>query len=144
MTLDQYLAEWQPDAALDLAALDESARAVPLLHAKWWRYYTYERLRYKKIDSDYKVLYRQKWEYFLGKMDDAERLELKWPPQPLKILSGNVHIYIDGDAAIQDLLKRKAYVEEILKFVEDVIKSVNTRNFVIKSAIDFLKFKNGL
>ena len=66
MTLDQYLAEWQTDAALDLAALDESARAVPLLHAKWWRYYTYERLRYKKIDSDYKVLYRQKWEYFLG------------------------------------------------------------------------------
>ena len=144
MTLDQYLAEWQTDAALDLAARDEAARQVPLLHAKWWRYYTYERLRYKKIDSDYKVLYRQKWEYFLGKMDDAERLELEWPPQPLKILSGNVHIYMEGDAAIRDLLKRKAYIEEILKFIEDVIKSVNTRNFVIKSAIDFLRFKNGL
>ena len=144
MTLDQYLAEWQTDAALDLAALDESARQVPLLHAKSWNYYTYERLRYKKIDSDYKVLYRQKWEYFLGKMDDAERLELGWPPQPLKILSGNVHIYMEGDAEIQNLLKRKAYIEEILKFIEDVIKSVNTRNFVIKSAIDFLRFKNGL
>lgn len=144
MTLDQYLAEWQTDAALDLAALDESARQVPLLHAKWWNYYTYERLRYKKVESDYKVLYRQKWEYFLGKMDDAERLELGWPPQPLKILSGNVHIYMEGDAEIQNLLKRKAYIEEILKFIEDVIKSVNTRNFVIKSAIDFLRFKNGL
>ena len=77
-------------------------------------------------------------------MDDAERLELGWPPQPLKILSGNVHIYMEGDAEIQNLLKRKAYIEEILKFIEDVIKSVNTRNFVIKSAIDFLRFKNGL
>jgi hypothetical protein len=144
MTLDQYLLEWQNDANLDLAALDESARQVPLLHAKWWRYYSHERLRYKKIDSDYKVLYRQKWEYFLGKMDDAERQTLGWPPQPLKILSPNVHIYIEGDTAIQDLLKRKAYLEEILKFVEDVIKSVNTRNFVIKSAIDFLRFKNGV
>ena len=144
MTLDQYLAEWHTDAELDLAALDESALQVPLLHAKCWRYYTYERLRYKKIDGDYKMLYRQKWEYFLGKMDDAERLKLDWPPQPLKILSGNVHIYIEGDEAIQNLLKRKAYLEEILKFVEDVIKSINSRNFVIKSAIDFLRFKNGV
>ena len=51
---------------------------------------------------------------------------------------------MEGDAEIQNLLKRKAYIEEILKFIEDVIKSVNTRNFVIKSAIDFLRFKNGL
>jgi hypothetical protein len=144
MTFDQYLDEWRADADLDLAALDSAARNVPLLHAKWWKYYAHERLRYKKIDSDYKVLYRQKWEYFLGKMDDVERESLGWPPQPLKILTANVGIYIEGDQQIQDLLKKKAYLEEILKFIEDVLKQINNRNYTIKSAIDFLRFKHGL
>lgn len=144
MTFDQYLDEWRTDADLDLSALDGAARNVPLLHAKWWKYYAHERLRYKKIDSDYKVMYRQKWEYFLGKMDDTERVSLGWPPQPLKILSANVGIYIEGDAQIQDLLKKKAYLEEILKFIEDVLKQINNRNYTIKSAIDFLRFKHGL
>jgi len=144
MTLDQYLEQWREDADLDLSALDHAARNVPLLHAKWWKHYSQERLRYKKIDSDYKVLYRQKWEYFLGKMDDTERESLGWPPQPLKILSANVGIYIEGDAQIQDLLKKKAYLEEVLKFIEDVLKQINNRNYTIKSAIDFLRFKHGL
>lgn len=144
MTLDQYLTEWERDANLDVSALDEAARNVPLLHAKWWKYYTTERLRFKKIDSDYKLLYRQKWEYFLGKMDDAERERLGWEPLALKILSANVGIYIEGDAQIQDLLKKKAYIEEVLRFVEDVLKQINQRNYHIKNMIDFLRFKHGL
>tara|TARA_R110000868_G_scaffold79604_25_gene226465 strand:+ start:797 stop:1231 length:435 start_codon:yes stop_codon:yes gene_type:complete len=144
MTLDQYLDEWTADADLDLSALEHAARNVPLLHAKWWKFYTTERLRYRKLDADYKVLYRQKWEYFLGKMDDVERLALGWAPQPLKILSQNVGIYIEGDPDIQKILLKKVYLEEILKFIEDVLKQVNNRNFTIKSAIDFLRFKNGL
>lgn len=144
MTLEHYLDEWSRDADLDLSALDESARNVPLLHAKWWKYYTLERLRYKKLDSDYKLLYRQKWEYFLGKMDDDERERLGWAPLPLKILSANVGIYIEGDDQIQDTLKKKAYLEEVLKFIEDVLKQIGQRNYTIKNCIDFLKFKHGL
>lgn len=144
MTLDDYLTEWQTDAELDLSALDEAARNVPLLHAKWWKFYTRERLRFKAIDSQYKILYRQKWEYFLGKLDDVERERLGWPPQPLKILSQNVNIYLEGDNDIQQLLKKKALLEEVLRFIEDVLKQINNRNYTIKSAIDFLRFKHGL
>lgn len=144
MTLDQYLDEWEKDAGIDLAALDQSARNVPLLHAKWWRFYTTERLRYKKLDTDYKALHRQKWEYFLGKMDDEERKTLGWPPQPLKILSQNVSVYIDADADLQKIQLKRTYLEEILRFIEDVIKQINNRNYTIKSAMDFLRFKQGI
>jgi len=144
MTLDDYLNEWRADADLDLSALDEAARNVPLLHAKWWKYYSHERLRYRKIDSDYKLLYRQKWEYFLGKMDDADRERLGWEPLPLKILSQNVAVYMEGDPDIQDLLKKKAYLEELLKFIEDVLKQIHQRNYHVKNCIDFLRFKNGV
>lgn len=144
MTLEQYLTEWERDADMDMSELDAAARNVPLLHAKWWKYYTTERLRFKKIESDYKLLYRRKWEYFLGKMDDTEREDLGWDPLPLKILSQNVGIYIEGDKDIQSLLVKKAYIEEVLRFVEDVLKQINQRNYHIKNCIDFLRFKHGL
>lgn len=144
MTLEQYLSEWERDADMDMAELDAAARNVPLLHAKWWKFYTTERLRFKKIESDYKLLYRRKWEYFLGKMDDTEREDLGWDPLPLKILSQNVGIYIEGDKDIQTLLVKKAYIEEVLRFVEDVLKQINQRNYHIKNCIDFLRFKHGL
>lgn len=144
MTLEQYLSEWERDADMDMSALDAAARNVPLLHAKWWKFYTTERLRFKKIESDYKLLYRRKWEYFLGKMDDTERENLKWDPLPLKILSQNVGIYIEGDKDIQTLLVKKAYIEEVLRFVEDVLKQINSRGYLIRSSIDFIKFKHGI
>ena len=144
MSLDKYQDEWSADADLDNSALDEAARNVPLLHAKWWKYYSAERLRFKMVDLQYKTLYRQKWEWLLGKMDDTERLQLGWPPQNLKILTTNVDVYLDGDAHIQELLKKRIVQEETLKFLEDVIKQINNRNFLIKSMIDFLKFKHGL
>jgi len=128
----------------DQEHIDQESYKNQMIKQKWLDFKADFELLLVKAKTDHQQLYRQKWEYFLGKMDDTERLALEWPPQPLKILSVNVHIYIEGDAAIQYLLKRKAYLEEILKFVEDVIKSINTRNFVIKSAIDFLRFKNGL
>lgn len=143
MTLDAYLTEWEHDAAFELTALDTAARQTPLLHAKWWRYYSQERLRLKKVDSDYKLLYRQKWEYFLGKMDDTEREQLGWPPQPLKILSQNVSIYLDGDSDLQTLIKKRVYVEEVLRFLEDVIKQIHNRNYQIKTALDYLRFAQG-
>ena len=143
MTLDQYLDEWRNDADLDLSALEDAARKVPYLHAKWWKYYSHERLRYKKLDSDYKLLYRQKWEYFLGKMDDTEREELGWPPQPLKILSQNVSVYLDSDPALQVLSHKRVYLEEVLRFLEDVIKQIHTRNYQIKTALDYMRFAQG-
>jgi hypothetical protein len=144
VSLDSLLTEWETDSKLDLSALDEAARNVPYLHAKWWRTYTTERLRYKKLDMEFKELKRLRWEYWSGKLDDADREKHGWPVQPLKILSQNVGTYLDGDPVLQQVEKSRVLTEETLRFLEDVIKHINGRNFVIKSAIDFLKFKMGV
>jgi hypothetical protein len=102
-TLDNYLQEWESDAVIHNDKLDLEALRVPLLHARWWKYYTTERLRWRKQDEDFKVLYRQKWEYFLNKMDDEERKRLGWPVNQLKVLSGNVDTYIEADKDMQKL-----------------------------------------
>lgn len=144
MTLDDFFTEWQKDAELDLSALDEAARNVPLLHAKWWRYYTAERLRFKKLDYEYKALYQLRFEYWNGRLDDEVRKEKGWPVQPLKVLSPQLPIYLEADPVLQDLAKRRTVVEETLRFIEDIIKQINHRGYLINSMISYLKFKMGV
>jgi hypothetical protein len=144
MTFDDYANEWQKDAPLDASELDAAAREVPILHAKWWRYYVAERLRFKKLDYEYKSLYHLRYEYWNGRLDDEVRKTQGWPVQPIKVLSPQLPIYLDADPVLQDLAKRKTVIEETLKFIEDVIKQINHRGFLINSAISYLKFKMGV
>lgn len=143
MTLDQYLLEWAKDAEIPLDKLDEAARGVPYLHAKWWRFYSDERLRFRKADMEYKTLYNQKYEWYNGTMVDEDRVRLGWEPNHKRILAANVGRYLEADPDLQDKLKVKVYLEETLKFLEDVIKQINGRGFHISNTINYLKFKMG-
>lgn len=143
MTLDQYHTQWEQEAPLHLDALDEDARDVPLLHARWWRFYTAEKRLFKKLELEYKLLFRQKREWYSGKLDDVERLKLKWEPQPLKIELRHLTTYLDADADLQRNTAQRFIAEETLRFLESVIGCINKRGFDIKNAIDFLKFKSG-
>jgi hypothetical protein len=144
MNLSDYLAAWETDAAIDPSELDAAARNVPLLHAKWWRHYTTERLRYKKLDLEFKSLYLLRYEYWNGRLDEDTRKAQGWDIQPLKVLTPQLPTYLDADPVLQELQKRKAVCEETLRFLEDVIKQINGRGYHIKNAIDFLKFKMGV
>jgi hypothetical protein len=145
MNLNDYLDAWSADAKLSPDELDADARNVPLLHAKWWRYYVTERLTFRKLELEYKTLYRQKYDWYAGKMDDDERIALQWEPQPLRLRqTGDISRHLDADPDIQRANTRRAYVEETLRFLEDVIKAINKRGFDIKNSIDFLKFKMGV
>lgn len=143
MTLADYQDEWERDARIETSALDEAARNVPMLHAKWWRYYTDARLRWKNLDLKYKALYRQRYEYWSGRLDDAERIKLGWDVQPLKILSPQLPMYLEADNLLQEMARKRILIEETNRFLEDVIKSINGRGFVIKNMIDFIRFSQG-
>ena len=144
MTLQEYHDAWETDAAIDASELDAAARNVPLLHARWWKHYTHERLRYKKLDLEYKSLYLLRYEYWNGRLDDTVRQAHGWPTQPIKVLTPQLSVYLEADAVLQDLSKKRTLCEETLKFLEDVIKQINGRGFHISNAIKFLAFKMGV
>jgi Recombination, repair and ssDNA binding protein UvsY len=142
--LEHYLTEWTKDAKFDLTELDTAAQNVPILHAKWWRYFSAERLKYRKLEIESKLLHRQKWEWYMGKLDDDERKTLGWPPQSLRITPASVPMYMEADPDIQKRMTQKAGLEETLRFLEDVIKSINSRSFQISNALNWAKFKMGV
>ena len=83
---------------------------------------------------------RQKWEYYTGKADPSIYRE---KPFDLKVLKADVHIYMDSDVDLQKADQKAAYLNQVVKYLEQVLRSINNRTFLIKNAIEWKKFTSG-
>ena len=143
MKLETLHSEWEKDSQLDFSQPDVVMRNVPLLHARYWRYYTDEKQRYVAVKQEYDTLRHTKFEYFAGRLDEAERLKRGWPQQPLRLVKQEIDNYLNSDADLMPLSARVEVAELKLKFLEDAIKHINGRSFLVNSFIQYLKFSQG-
>ena len=75
---------------------------------------------------------------------DQDELKLRgWKPNPLKILRQDIERYVESDKEVIQLSLRIAYHESMAKYLEDIVKQINGRNYIIKNIIDWAKFTNG-
>ena len=140
MTLEELQQSVDRDLKIDDTELDTESINIPLLHNKYLQHYNKFSLLLKKSEYEYRVLKRQKWEYYTGKADDSVYKE---KPFDLKILKADVHIYMDSDEELQRADQKEAYLKQVVSYLEQVLRSINTRNFIIKNAIDWKKFTSG-
>ena len=140
MTLEELQQSVDRDLKIDDTELDTESIKIPLLHNKYLQHYNKFSLLLKKSEYEYRVLKRQKWEYYTGKADASVYQE---KPFDLKILKADVHIYMDSDEELQKADQKEAYLKQVVSYLEQVLRSINTRNFIIKNAIDWKKFTSG-
>lgn len=134
---------WAKDCKIDEANLIEEARRIPELHSKYYNLFYKEALRVKKLKFDLKELELAKTEYFNGSMAEEDLKARGWKPNPLKILRNDMDKYIQSDKDIINLSLKIAFHEERANYLESIIRQINSRNFIIKSMIDMLKFQAG-
>ena len=144
MKIEEIIQIWTEDSKIDRTELGEESVKIPQLHAKYYKMFSIERLNLRKLEFEYKTLYKQKWDYFQGHMDMDQLKELGWDPNPLKIIKQDLGLYIDSDRQIIEHNMRIALAKEKVEFLESAIKSLTSRGFNIKAAIDWEKFKVGI
>jgi hypothetical protein len=144
MTLDDIMKKWSADSDIDRTELGEEALKISKLHSKYFNIFSSERLQCRKLEADLKVLKKQKYEYYNGSLDYDELNELGWEPNPLKILRADIPQYIDSDKDYVELTLKIAYQQEKVDYLESAIRSLNSRGFNIKAAVEWEKFKVGL
>ena len=83
ITLDDVQHEWTIDSKIDPELLDEESIKIPQLHSKYLKYLSDVKLLKIKKEMEYKVLLREKFEYYTGKADEEVYKE---KPFDLKIL----------------------------------------------------------
>ena len=143
MSTDDISEMWAVDARIDETNLMAESKKIPELHNKYYTLYYKEALRVKKLRYDYKELEHAKREWFEGSMAEEDLRERGWKPYQKKILRNDVDKYIQADRDIINLSLKIDYHSARANYLEDIIKTIHSRNFVIKNMIDVLKFQHG-
>jgi len=143
MKFEDIMNMWAEDSKMDKTELGEESLKIPLLHHKYYKVFVEEGMMLKKLEQDYKTLYRLKHEYYMGILDQETLEQHGWQPNPLKILKQDINIYIDSDQDLQRITAKIDIQKQKLSFLESAIKTVTNRGYLIKNAIDWERFKSG-
>ena len=142
MTLDDLKEQVKNDLAiLNDERLDTESFKNQELYSKYLDHKTNFELLLYRAKGDYKVLYREKWEYYGGKADAKV-----YAPKPfdLKVLKTDLSIYIESDEDIIKIEHKISYLETVIKYLDGVLKSINSRGWDIKNAISWRQFESGI
>ena len=143
MKFDDIMSAWEQDSRMDDSELGAESLRIPILHHKYYKLYVQEALQLKAFEQDYKTLYRLKYEYYMGVLDQETLIEKGWDPNPLKILKQDLSIYMDADQDLQRIQAKIDIQKQKNSFLESAIKTISNRGFLIKNAIDWERFKVG-
>ena len=95
--LDDIKAQWADDSRIDNDLLDNESTKIPQLHSKYLNYLSDVRCLKIRKEQEYKLLIREKFEYYTGKADESVYRE---QPFDLKVLKQDVPMYIESDKEI--------------------------------------------
>jgi hypothetical protein len=145
MTLEEIQKLWSSDSLIDDSQLDNESLKIPELHHKYFRIFSDEKLKLIRMYSKQKELRRLKWLYYTGKLDQNTLENLNWQVFDLDIKKNknDLEMFIESDKDILELFEKIAYQKEKNEYLESIIKSLNTRGFQIKNAIEWKRFTMG-
>lgn len=143
MDLEEINKMWAKDCKIDEADISGEARRIPEMHNKYYMLYVKAALKVKKLKADLTELEKAKMEYYNGSMDESDLRQRGWKPNPLKILRQDVNKYIESDRDIIQLSLNIDYHLSMANYLEDIIKQINNRNFLLSNIINWEKFRSG-
>lgn len=140
MNLNDIEKMWDEDGCIDPDNLHLESIKLPTLHSKYFKIYNNLVLLRKKEENNFIELQRDKWLFYSGKADPKIYKET---PFDLKIIKSDLDRFINSDPDVVKSNNKVEYYSMMIKFTESIIKNIENRSFVIKNAIEFMKFTAG-
>ena len=141
MNLDELKLQVEKDLKVNDERLDTESYKNQELYSKYLDHKTNFDFLLYKAKGDYKVLYKEKWEYYGGKADAKVYITR---PFDLKVLKTDLQMYITSDEEIINLSNKITYLETVVKYIEGIIRSIDNRGWDTKNAIEWKKFEAGM
>ena len=145
MKLSDLQEAWATDCKIDETNLGHESARTPLLHSKYLNYLSSTRLNLRKAESDYLNMRRKKYRYYRGEMTQVELDDEGWDQwQGNKPLKNEMEEFLQVDNDLIGLQDKIEYFKTVLYQLEQIIRSLNSRTWDIKNAIEWTKFTNGM
>mgnify|MGYP000724554739 CR=1 FL=1 len=144
MNIETILNDWSEDCKIDETNLSHESTNIPILHSKYISMYTNAKLSRLRIYEKRKEIKRKLTEYYSGDLNNPEDIkEIGREPFNKKLLNTQVQTYVDSDDEMININLKIGYQDELIKLLEDIVKTIHTRNFIIKNSLDYQRFMNG-
>ena len=145
MKLSEVQEEWKKDAPIDEMNLGREATRVPVLHAKYLEILSKTKLQLRKAESDYFNTRRMKYKFYWGEMTREELESEGWVQyQGNKPLKTEMDELLQCDEQLISFEDKIEYFKTMIYTLEQIIRSLNSRTWDIKSGIEWSKFTNGM
>ena len=143
MKFEDIQKSWTSDCSIDDTELARESVRIPQLHNKYLILYSNEKLILKTLRYDHSKLVKLKKEYYGGRLSEEELEALDWEPFQHRLLKQDIDAYIEADEDTIESKQKMALHEEKVGYLEAVVKSLTTRGYLIKNAIDWKRFTEG-
>jgi hypothetical protein len=144
MNIENLRSMVKKDIAINESDLNTESLRTPQLHNKYLILFEDSKLQLQKFQFQEKVLKRDKWLYYSGKLGDDDLKRLNWEPFDYTILKTDLPMFLDSDLDLQKIRAKISLQVSISSYLEEVIKIITGRQWNIKSAIEWIKFTQGI
>tara|TARA_R110000772_G_scaffold194614_2_gene305383 strand:+ start:11427 stop:11873 length:447 start_codon:yes stop_codon:yes gene_type:complete len=146
MKLDDILEMWKKDSNIDTSLLDEATTQNSKNHAKYIELHSIIKLQLKKREMSQKILLRDKWLHFSGKLSKEKIDDYGWKYDPfdgMKIIKSDFHYFFESDTDLQKSEEQITYFKTLEEALREIVDTVKWRHQHIKNIIEFQKFTSG-
>ena len=141
MDLEKIQEMWENDSTIDPDNLHDESLKIPQLHSKYYTIYNTITLLRETARETYNRVRLERHNYYTGKAPAEVYVE---DPFPYKVRDKEaLQRYMEADDKLNSIDLKIRYYDVMLKFLEEIIKTVANRTFQIKNAIEWHKFQAG-
>lgn len=146
LSIEEINKMWAADCVINEIDLEAASRDTAKLHQKYLELFMVAKMQYKKRDQEHKILVRDRWLYYTGKMDQAEMQARGWPYDPfngLKIMKTDLQYYFDADTVLHKSEEKVTYAKTVVETLEDILGMIRWRHQHVKTIMDYRRFTSG-
>jgi hypothetical protein len=143
--LRELKSEWVEDAKIDKLELGDEATRIPELHSKYVFLYADSKLALRKAEAEYYKTRSMMRRYYRGELslEELQALKLK-QYQGNRPLKDEMEELLNANDDLSLLKDRVEYYKTMALTLESILKSLGSRTWDVKNAIEWTKYTQGM